>query len=89
MNAVGDRPQSTFFESELHLAADPLSFSVVGQRLSHEYLDLRSPVSGSTPGRVFMVHRRELFCGSENPKFPASGKYRMVESWNLKTNSRC
>jgi hypothetical protein len=30
--------ESEFFESELHLAPDPLSFSIVDQRLSHEYL---------------------------------------------------
>jgi transcriptional regulator with XRE-family HTH domain len=68
------RPAPAFYESELHLAADPLSFSVVGQRLNHEYLDLRSPLSRSTPRASVHGSSAGDFCKSEKPTVPRIGE---------------
>jgi transcriptional regulator with XRE-family HTH domain len=75
-------PEPEFFESELHLAADPLSFSIVDQRLSHEYLGQRSPRSqGSRYRRVFMVHERELSVSlkSSDPRIGEKSHGRVME----------
>jgi transcriptional regulator with XRE-family HTH domain len=73
----GDQPGcaiSAFFESELHLAADQLSFSVVGQRLSHEYLDLPSPFSRFSLRASVHGSSAGDFCKSEKPTVPRIGE---------------